>query len=338
MAEVPINSTFRHLGGKSVHELDSPGYREYRRMWEENPRAFLVADFPIHLDLEATARCNLRCLFCRTTYNTDNYPKGLLDIELFKRIIDQGSASGLKAIKFNWRGEPLLHPHLVQMIAYAKRKGILDVFFNTNAQLLTGGLAEELIKSGLDRITISVEGTNRETYEENRVGGSFELLLKNLQNLWEARQRTGLSNPKIRIQSVLIPELVGREKEYELFWHHLADEVACLELQEEVDYSRNTGRVDKDWSCPQLWQRMVIAADGKVLPCNMDHNCTLVLGNADLNGIRDLWLGEKLQRLREIHREGESHIVPACDRCPLRAIDIDKKRRRKDDRRVIDGS
>ena len=320
-----IDSLYTSLDGRNIHNKNFKEYIEYRNQWRNNPKNFIVEAFPLHLDIEVTAQCNLRCKFCRTTYNHDSYPKNLMDVTLFKRIIDQGQEYGLKAIKFNWRGEPLLHPELPDMILYAKEKGILDVFFNTNAQLMNPSLSERLVKSGLDRITISIEGHFKEIYEKNRIGANFENLLYNIRNLNEIRLKLNSVTPKIRIQTVLIPEMKNHVDDYQEFWCDLCDEVACLRMKQEVEYSANQGRVDSSWSCPQLWQRMVVACDGTIIPCNEDHKAIMRLGNAKDTNIKDIWTSANLNRIRAIHQYGESHILSVCSICPLRAGDIDEK-------------
>jgi len=322
VADKRVDTLLTSLGGRSVHQVDTEAYRAYRRAWEEYPRTGFVAPFPLDLDVEVTARCNLRCRFCRTTYQGSRYPKDLLDEALFARVIDEGAALGLRAVKFNWRGEPLLHPSLERMVAHAKDRGLLDVFFNTNAQLLTEARAAELVRAGLDRVTISAEGCSPEVYEANRVGGSFDTLVRNVEGLRNARDRLGSAKPRIRIQTVKIPELRGREEAYTEFWSPLADEVACLRLKEEVDYERNKGRVSPTWVCPQLWQRMVVACDGTVVPCNEDDLCRLALGRAGADRLQDLWRGPRLESLRRLHRAGCSHEEWSCNRCPLRASDL----------------
>ena len=52
-------------------------------------------------------------------------------------LIDQAADLQIPSIKFNWRGEPLLHPKLPKFIEYAKKKGILDTIINTNATTLS---------------------------------------------------------------------------------------------------------------------------------------------------------------------------------------------------------
>ena len=70
--------------------------------------------------------------------------------ELVIKLIDQASELGVPSMKFNWRGEPLLHPQLPDFIVYAKKKGILETIINTNATKLDETYSKKLIDSGLD--------------------------------------------------------------------------------------------------------------------------------------------------------------------------------------------
>ena len=51
----------------------------------------------------------------------------LIDLLVFKKVVDEGIENGLYSMKLSLRGEPLLHPNLSHMIRYAKEKGIADV-------------------------------------------------------------------------------------------------------------------------------------------------------------------------------------------------------------------
>src|SRR3972149_753422 len=100
------------------------------------------------------------------------------------------------------------------MGAYAKQKGLLDVYFNTNATMLTDKVIHKLIDAGLDRISISFEGTTKEVYEANRVGAKFEKVIANVRLLRDVRARRGVSHPQLRVQTVGLPELVETFPEY----------------------------------------------------------------------------------------------------------------------------
>ena len=107
-----------------------------------------------------------------------------MDLSLCKDIISEASSKGIFAVKFNLRGEPLLNKDLSKMVKFAKDKGIIDVFFNTNALLLNEGLSYQLIEAGLDRIIISFEGFDKTTYESYRRGSNFGRLGGNCQSLY----------------------------------------------------------------------------------------------------------------------------------------------------------
>ena len=180
MTIAKANANFHSVTTQSVFDARQadPRFREYRRRWIEAPASFTVMPFPIHLDIESTGVCNLRCPFCATTTKTwgPDAP-GYMKLETFQRIIDEGAAEGLCSIKLSFRGEPTLHSQLAEMVAYAKQKGILDVYFNTNATLLTEALVHQLIDAGLDRISISFEGITKEAYEAYRAGAKYDKVI-----------------------------------------------------------------------------------------------------------------------------------------------------------------
>ena len=98
----------------------------------------------------------------------------------------------IPSIKFNWRGEPLLHPKLPEFIKYAKMKGILETIINTNATHLNEKKSEELIEAGLDLIIYSFDGGSKKTYEKNRPGrfkkNNFEDVYKNIKNFHKVKK------------------------------------------------------------------------------------------------------------------------------------------------------
>jgi len=320
MSRVEINGNFHVLTQRGLSPFEIERYREYRKKWEEYPLQKLLEPFPLHLDIEATSACNLKCPFCITTHA--NFKNGLMKYEVFKAIIDEGSEKGLYAIKLNWRGESLIHPKLPEMISYAKTKGIIDVFLNTNATLLTKDKARRLIEAGIDRIIISFEGYEKEFYESQRVGAVFEETVENIKNLMSIKRTLDKSLPWVRIQTVLLEELKGKIEQYSQYWAEIVDEVACIDLKNEVD---RVAVGKSDWVCPQLWQRLTISWDGQILPCVNDHFCKMSLGNVRDNSIEECWRSEQLTEMRQIHNDGLAHTIEGCLDCPLRSAQILKQ-------------
>jgi len=309
-----INPNFHIIGKESI--FDSK-HKEYRQQWHENPQKNIISNFPLHLDVEASAICNLKCDFCRTQVDDISEPK-FMNWSTYTKVIDEGAKEGLYAIKLNSgsRGEPLLHKLLPDMIEYAKDKGILDVYFNTNATLLTKKLSKKLMESGLDRISISFDGHNKETYEKYRKH-SFEDTLKNIMNFIDIRNEN--FDTKIRIQTVKFDDV--NLDEYYKFWSPFVDEVAYIDKK---DYSAPKKKIISNWKCPYLWQRMMVRWDGNIAMCGFDYEGNF--GNVNHGyKIKTAWQNwNAMERIRTYHKMGGSHMIVTCNRCTFRATEIKK--------------
>jgi len=318
---IKADTNFHKIGGRSVVDRDDPVYQHYRKKWNEWPEKFKSGPFPLHLDVEPTNACNLRCPFCATTHN--KYKKGFIQEKVWKNVLDEAGANNLYSLKFTFRGEPLLHKDLLRMIEYAKDVGIMDVYFNTNAVLLDEKFIDRLINTGLDRISISFEGYNKTTYEKYRVGSDFSCVVRNIELLKSIRDSRGSKTPLIRVQSVRISELIGKEQEYANFWADKADEVAYLDMKNEEGNPDHRGII-YNWACSMLWQRMTITWDGKILPCVHDIYELMSFGNISDITIKEAWKCSQENSFRNLHRAGKAHLIYSCDRCPLRENEIQK--------------
>ncbi|WP_164997909.1 radical SAM/SPASM domain-containing protein [Methanolobus psychrotolerans] len=305
-------------------DKNDPVFLEYRRKWKEWPENFENGDFPLHLDIEASSVCNLRCEFCEATIDNIGTRSGYMDIETFTKIIDEGVECGLYAIKLNSgaRGEPLLNKNIIKMVEYAKKKGIIDVYMNTNAVLLTKEMGYGLIKAGLDRISISFEGTDPAIYEKYRVGAKFEKVRQNILDFVELRNSMGSGNPKIRMQTVGVPEILKDINKYVGYWSEIVDEIAFIDSK---DYKNIKKSLVSDWACPYIWQRMMVTWDGTISVCGFDYSNDFNLGNVKSDSIREAWNGTEMEQIRNLHKKGMAHKVAICDGCSFRTTEIYKR-------------
>jgi MoaA/NifB/PqqE/SkfB family radical SAM enzyme len=301
---------------------------EYRRQWRENPSNGVIANFPLHLDIESTNACNLKCPYCAATSNSwGKNKKGFMDFDLFKKVINEASGEGCYCVKFSLRGEPLLHPKLSEMIKYAIDSGIIDCYFNTNGMKLTEEVTHKLIDAELPRISISVDGWDKKSFEKNRIGADYELVCNNIKSLLEIRNRRNVKFPKLRIQTVMLSEMREHWDEYIKHWSGIADEVGFLDAREEGAGIDHRGVSCKDFFCPFLWQRMTILWDGTLLPCLMhgvDDFDLMSFENIKNISIKEAWHSTRENCYRKLHRSGMSHELKACDRCSYRAMEINK--------------
>lgn len=316
---IEANANFHHIAGEDLFRKQDERFMEYRRKWKEWPETFHTGEFPLFIDVEVTSACNLKCPFCATTFRGKAIKRGFMSEDIVKKIIDEGRDKNLYGVKFNIRGEPLLHPKIHEFVRYAKDRGLIDVYFNTNAMLLNEDMAKKLIDARLDRLSISFEGYTKEVYERYRVGSSYETVITNIESLQSLKKKLGVGHPKIRIQTVLLPELEDSFEDYKKFWSGRVDEVGYLDYKEMKVKKRG---IKYPWACPQIFQRMAVWWDGTLFPCNHDDDGLLALGNANDITVKAGWQSSFLSKLRETHKSGMAHEIPACDGCYLRDSEI----------------
>lgn len=302
---------FHWLRGKG-HMI---AYMWNRFRWHNYPRLRIVAGFPLHVDIEISSLCNMRCPMCYT--GTDLYAKRvnrkLMDYALFTRIIDECADHGLFSVRLSLRGEPFMHPKALEMLKYAKDKGIKEVSALTNALELDEEKFARLVDGGLDWLTISIDGWD-ERYEEIRKPARFSDVYRKVQGYRRIKADKGSAKPVIKVQSVW-PAIQHDPKHYYDLFKPYVDEVASNPL---IDFLREDSDKEfiSDFTCPYLWQRMSIGADGKILMCQCDDMEERILGNAYTDSLYSIWHGEALTEARRIHTRhtGYKELEP-CKHC-----------------------
>ena len=239
---------------------------------------------------------------CMRDFMTEDI--GFMDMDTFKKIFESGVPY---AIKLNWRGEPLLHPKIVEMVKQAKDYGVEEVMMNTNGLLLTKEMTQQLSDAGLDWLIISVDGATKNTYEEIRQGGDFQLLYKNI--LYANHNFNG----KIRIQICKQPK---NEDEIELWkatFANLADDLRVGHLHD--PQGKRGYKIDQPESCPSFWQRITVDWKGNIYPCPSDYQGHWSLGNVLNTTIRTAWHSGLLNYFRQTLADHGRKAVPPCKDC-----------------------
>ncbi|NYJ07924.1 SPASM domain-containing protein [Petropleomorpha daqingensis] len=144
-----------------------------------------------------TSACNLSCAMCLVSYRPRiDRATGAFPMELFRRLLDE--LPDLTRLTLQGLGEPLLQPHLMEMVGVATARGI-EVGFNSNAMLLTRARSEQLVALGLGWLHVSLDGATAATHEGIRAGADFARITRNLRGLIEARQAAGSAKPWVRV-------------------------------------------------------------------------------------------------------------------------------------------
>lgn len=101
-----------------------------RYQWKYWPRK-KVSKFPLNIDIEVSSRCQIECDHCFRQY-MDIGENDLMPLDMYKKIVEECGRYDLFTLKFSMRGEPLMHPDIVEMVRFAKEKGVKEVWINTN--------------------------------------------------------------------------------------------------------------------------------------------------------------------------------------------------------------
>lgn len=146
--------------------------------------------FPIRAEIENGAGCNLKCEMC--AINKMKRKKGFLSFEKFKKIYNQIHPPYLNLTGYT---ESFLNKDIFKMIKYGKEKGSF-IKLDSNATILTNEILSDIVESGADAISISLDGSTEKIYENIRKGGKLKIVLENLKKLIDERNKR---NSKMKI-------------------------------------------------------------------------------------------------------------------------------------------
>ena len=288
---------------------------------------------PVSMSLEPTTSCNLRCPECPSGLRSFSRPTGMLTDEVFFKVIDE-LRRDLLYLTFYFQGEPYLHPRFLDYVTYARNSGIYTAT-STNAHFLDREKAEATIRSGLDRLIISIDGTSQETYEQYRVGGKLEKVLAGTREVIQARKRLRSKTPFIIFQFLVVRQNEHQVEEVKQLARNLGvDQVAIKTAQiydyengsdlmpENPRYSRYEKLADGKYrirnplnnECWRMWQGCVITWDGKVVPCCFDKDAHHTMGNVAGKQFRQIWKSDAYQQFRQTILSGRDK-VEMCRNC-----------------------
>ncbi len=277
-----------------------------------------IRQFPLRLTLELTNRCNYLCAMCPSRFQPQAV-KGLMEPALFRRLVDEAAEHLPVALVPFFRGESLLHPQAVELIAYAKKRGLGPVQLASNGWLLDEATGKGLLDAGLDFISFSLDTVRPEEYRQIRKGGELARVMDNIQCFLELRQAGGypttvqVSATRTGLNQASIEEFIdywqGRVERVRIYYEHSADghtgSLSCPEVPRGMPRR----------ACRKPFEDMVVYFDGGAAACNHDWFREPPLGRVDREGIQAVWQGPAYQGLRGQHQRPEGLEDASCRHC-----------------------
>jgi MoaA/NifB/PqqE/SkfB family radical SAM enzyme len=294
---------------------------------------------PLHVQLELSSLCNLRCPICPTGNRELERPGGFMPVDLFARAWDELGPYLLTSSLWAW-GEALLHPELREILAIARRHPVITLL-STNGQILD----QERVTSALlaeppTYLIVALDGLTDATNTQVRVGARLAPALAGVEHLAREKRRRGQRLPILVLRTIAMKHNqheLGRSEDFARA--HGFDMFALRSLAtvptpmagaehdrripdgpqlRAYDY-RDGARVEReDHRCMQPFWFPSMFVDGTVVCCEQDVQAKYPLGSlAEPVPWRTVWNGDEAARLRAEVREGGGRLA-FCRECPTR--------------------
>ena len=291
-----------------------------------------VLGYPYNLIIEPTNFCNLNCPICPTGGGSSKRQKGYLSLENYKKIMGELKDYLLSVYLTNY-GEPLLNKDLFNMISYNKVNGVKTVIA-TNGHFLTKSNVKKILDSGLEDITVALDGIDQKTLVKYRKNANFKTVYNGIKHLVSERNKVH-SNLKIHLQFIVMKHNEDqidnmREIVKKLGVDSLYIKTLWVKEKKHIDLYLPHNKIYRRYlieggnliwkgshkkGCSKLWTESVINWNGNVVPCCYDFYENLAMGNVFENSFMNIWNGEKYIQLRKNVLNSKYSLL-ICKDCP----------------------
>jgi radical SAM protein with 4Fe4S-binding SPASM domain len=287
---------------------------------------------PFALSIEPTTSCNLRCPECPSGLRSFTRPIGSIEFNIYKSIIDE-CRSFLSYLILYFQGEPFLNRNFFDLVKYASENGIYTVT-STNAHFLDNENAKKTILSGLDKIIVSLDGTDQETYERYRIGGDYKKVIKGIQNLVYWKQKLNKPKPLIILQFLIMKSNQHQIRDIKKLIQKLKVDQLAIKTAQVYNLEKGSEIIpDNDKlsrykiingkyiiknklenKCWRMWSSSVITWDGKMVPCCFDKDAKHIYGTLKENQFSEIWNGRNHTLFRKKILSSRK-CVDICQNC-----------------------
>jgi radical SAM protein with 4Fe4S-binding SPASM domain len=283
-------------------------------LWSYLLKRERVPALPVEYIVETTAKCNLYCPMCPR--ETHKQPKEDMADEIFERLVGGAQHTGEHMMLIGL-GEPFMDRKIFDRIEYCERHGV-STLLSTNGTFLDEKLAERLLATRLQHITLSFDGFSKETFEYYRKGAKFEKVRDNFVRFARMKHERG-SKVQIVVQMVRMPGNMHEVEEFRRFWSEIpgVDQVRVKDDETNLVQPDGNRTGDAARPCHYLWRgAMYVKQDGRVFPCCQSYNLDgAPVGDLREAPLEEIFNSDEMRRLRRLHAAGRAGEIDMCARC-----------------------
>ena len=286
---------------------------------------------PFVVFVDPASACNFKCTFCPTGHRpmiaeTGRF-QGAMKYQVFQKVVDDLAEfdAPIKVLRMYKDGEPFLNKRLADMVAYARRaKHVEYIDTTTNGTFLSPDRVGPVLDAGIDKINISVDGMDVETYAKfTGFKFDFDKFVENVKWMYAHKGNTEIV---VKIPGELITE-AQRQQFFDTFGDH-CDRIFVENFAPcwpEFDIEKHTGvKISKGIyqqdigdtdTCPYIFYGYSVNADGLVSSCFLDWGRKLVIGDVREQSMKQIWNSDRMNALRLQHLEGRRRQNGVCGNC-----------------------
>ncbi|MBC8162834.1 MAG: SPASM domain-containing protein [Roseiflexaceae bacterium] len=290
--------------------------------------------------------CNLRCPLCPTGNGELDRAKGMLKFADYQIILDKIAPYAVEISLHNW-GEPLLNKDIFKIISTTRARGIATNM-SSNLSIEKENIGEQIVKSGLEYLIVSLDGTTQDVYEQYRVRGELDLVMHNLRDIIAAKKRLRSKTPTIEWQFLVfkhnehqmaaaeelapqigVDKLRFRSPGFPLGDYKLKAKASQQEAEDRwmptdpAYWELHPGQMRKDgylWDepCYYLYRSMTVNPGGGVAACCIVYKDRQDFGNLVRDDLATIWNNQQYQRSRALFGKNPADRAgTVCDGCFL---------------------
>jgi radical SAM protein with 4Fe4S-binding SPASM domain len=237
--------------------------------------------------------------------------------QVFERVVRQAGSTAEHMMLIGL-GEPFMDPAIFERIEFCHRHSV-STLLSTNGTFLDERVAERVLASPLEQITLSFDGASKESFEFYRKGAKFEKVRDNFVRFAKMKHARR-SRLQVVVQMVRMERNAHEVAEFVRFWRGVpgVDQVRVKEDETNMMHP-DAGHAAADWKypCHYLWRGpMYVKQNGDIYPCCQSYMLDgAPLGNIAEQPLESIWNGTEMQRMRSAHISGRAGEIDVCARC-----------------------
>ena len=302
----------------------------------------VLRSYPYYYLVDICNVCNLRCPLCPTGIDKLGRVQGVMRFDEYRRILDKVKRYALVVSLYN-HGEPFLNKDIFAIVDYTARNNVAtNVSSNFNWPVPVD--TRDIVRCGLEYMTVSLDGVTQETYQQYRVDGHIEEVFENMRDLLATRKALGSNTPFIEWQFIVFKHNqheMGRARELAAKWgvdllRFVSPGMTPAAMGDQdlrdmfmpddpLFWERHPALADQrgyiyDRACFYLYRCMSIYYGGGVTPCCFTHERRHDFGDIHQGSVEDIWNNAKYRSARMLFSKRpprEERVPVVCDVCPI---------------------